>query len=61
MLIDSSDPEFRRRLKEAGDAREAELRAATARAGVVLHDVGTDEDLVTALVRIVESRRQRRH
>jgi uncharacterized protein (DUF58 family) len=61
MLIDSSDPEFRRRLKEAGDAREAELRAATARAGVVLHDVGTDEDLVTALVRIVESLRQRRH
>lgn len=61
LLIDSSDPVFRRRLKEAGEAREAELRAATARAGVVLHDVGTDEDLVPALVRIVESRRQRRH
>jgi uncharacterized protein (DUF58 family) len=61
LLIDSSDPVFRRRLKEAGDAREAELRAATARAGVVLHDVGTDEDLVTALVRIVESRRLRKH
>jgi uncharacterized protein (DUF58 family) len=61
LLIDSSDPEFRRRLKAAGDAREAELRAATARAGVVLHDVSTDEDLVTALVRIVESRRRRKH
>ncbi len=61
LLIDSSDPEFRRRLRAAGDEREASLRAATARAGVVLHDVSTDEDLVTALVRIVESRRQRRH
>ena len=61
LLIDSSDPEFRRRLQAAGEEREASLRAATARAGVVLHDVSTDEDLVTALVRIVESRRQRRH
>jgi uncharacterized protein (DUF58 family) len=61
LLIDSSDPVFRQRLKAAGEAREAELQAATARAGVVLHDVGTDEDLVTALVRIVESRRRRRH
>lgn len=60
LLIDSSDPEFRRRLRAAGEEREATLRAATARAGVVLHDVSTDEDLVTALVRIVESRRQRR-
>jgi uncharacterized protein (DUF58 family) len=61
LLVDSSDPEFRRRLREAGEEREAQLRAATARAGVVLHDVSTCEDLVTALVRIVESRRRRRH
>ena len=61
LLIDSSDPEFRRRLRDAGVEREAELRAATARAGVDLHDISTDEDLVPALVRIVESRRRRRH
>jgi uncharacterized protein (DUF58 family) len=61
LLVDSSDPEFRRRLRAAGEDREASLRAATARAGVMLHDISTDEDLVTALVRIVESRRQRRH
>jgi uncharacterized protein (DUF58 family) len=61
LLIDSSDPEFRRRLRAAGEEREVELRAATARAGVDLHDVSTDDDLVTALVRVVESRRRRRH
>jgi hypothetical protein len=61
LLIDSSDPEFRRRLRAAGEEREADLRAATARAGVDLHDISTDEDLVPALVRIVESRRRRRH
>jgi uncharacterized protein (DUF58 family) len=61
LLIDSSDPEFRRRLRAAGEAREADLRAATAKAGVDLHDVSTDEDLVSALVRVVESRRRRRH
>ena len=61
LLIDSSEPEFRRRLRAAGEEREATLRATTARAGVVLHDVSTDEDLVTALVRVVESRRRRKH
>jgi uncharacterized protein (DUF58 family) len=61
LLIDSSDPEFRRRLRIAGEEREAALRAATARAGVALHDVSTDEDLVSALVRVVDSRRRRRH
>jgi len=61
LLIDSSDPEFRRRLRVAGEEREAGLQDATARAGVALHDISTDEDLVSALVRIVESRRRRRH
>lgn len=61
LLIDSSDPEFRRRLHAAGEEREATLQAATARAGVALHDISTDDDLVSGLVRIVESRRRRRH
>jgi uncharacterized protein (DUF58 family) len=61
LLIDSSDPEFRRRLRAAGEEREAALQAATARAGVALHDISTDDDLVSALVRVVESRRRRRH
>jgi uncharacterized protein (DUF58 family) len=61
LLIDSSDPEFRQRLRAAGEEREAALQAATARAGVALHDISTDDDLVSALVRVVESRRRRRH
>ena len=48
------------RLREAGEHREAELRAATLRAGVDICEVSTADDLVTAFVRIVESRKRRR-
>ena len=60
LVVDSSDAEFRRRLREAGEHREAELRAATRRAGVDIHEVSTADDLVRALVRIIESRKRRR-
>jgi len=40
--------------------REAELRDATLRAGVDIHEVSTEDDLVEALVRIVEARKRRR-
>jgi uncharacterized protein (DUF58 family) len=57
--VDSSDADFRRRLREAGEQREEELRALTRRAGVDICEVSTADDLVRALVRIVESRRWR--
>jgi uncharacterized protein (DUF58 family) len=60
LTVDSSDAEFRQRLRRAGEEREAELRAATLRAGVDIHEVSTEDDLVEALVRIVESRKRRR-
>jgi len=60
LVVDSSDVEFRHRLREAGELREAELRAATLRAGADIHEVSTDDDLVSALVRMVESRKKRR-
>ena len=60
LTVDSSDAEFRHRLREAGEAREAELRALTLRAGVDIYEVSTEDDLVSALVRIVESRKRRR-
>ena len=60
LVVDSSDAEFRRRLREAGEHREAELRAVTLRAGVHIHEVSTADDLVQALVRIIESRKLRR-
>jgi len=60
IMVDSSDPEFRRRLREAGEARELEVRAAARRGGLDLHVISTDDDLVSALVRIVESRKRLR-
>jgi hypothetical protein len=60
LTVDSSDAEFRHRLREAGEQREAELRALTLRAGVDIYEVSTEDDLVSALVRIVESRKRRR-
>jgi len=59
LTVDSSDAEFRQRLRRAGEEREAELRAATLRAGVDIHEVSTEDDLVEALVRIVEARKRR--
>ena len=60
LTVDSSDAEFRRRLRDAGEHREAELRALTLRAGVDICEVSTADDLVRSLVRIVESRKWRR-
>jgi uncharacterized protein (DUF58 family) len=60
LVVDSSDAEFRHRLREAGEQREAELRSATRRVGVEISEVSTTDDLVGALVRIVESRKRRR-
>jgi uncharacterized protein (DUF58 family) len=60
LVVDSSDDEFRSRLRAAGEDREAELRAATLRAGVDISEVSTADDLVTAIVGIVESRKRRR-
>ena len=60
LSVDTSDPEFRRRFQDVAAAREVEVRAAARRARVDLHAVSTEDDLVTALVRIVEARRRRR-
>jgi uncharacterized protein (DUF58 family) len=58
LSVDTSDPEFRRRFHDAAMERELALGAATRRSGVDLHDVSTQDDLVRALVRIVERRRR---
>jgi uncharacterized protein (DUF58 family) len=60
IFVDTSDPAFRARLRAVAEAREDELVSLTARAGVDLHRVGTDEDLVLALVRVSTLRRRRR-
>jgi uncharacterized protein (DUF58 family) len=61
LLVDTSDPAFRRRFRDAVEARDEELRRSIRRAGVDLHDLSTDDDLVRFLLRMVTSRRQRGH
>ena len=58
LLVDSSDPEFRRRLRRAGEERAIAVRDAARGAGVDLHVISTDDDLVDAFVRIVEARKR---
>jgi len=60
IFVDTSDPVFRARLSDAAQQRQDELLRSTRRAGVDLHTVATDDDLVRALVRISELRRRRR-
>lgn len=60
IFVDTSDPGFRSRLKVAADQRQEALEAATRSAGVDLHQIRTDEDLVRSLVRISALRRSRR-
>jgi uncharacterized protein (DUF58 family) len=60
IFVDTDDPGFRARLHAVADEHRAGLEARTRRAGVDLHEIGTDEDLVRALVRISELRRRRR-
>lgn len=59
--VDTSDTEFRRRYTEVTQAHAQEIRDTALRAGVDLHPVSTDDDLVAVLIRIIERRaRQRR-
>jgi uncharacterized protein (DUF58 family) len=60
LSVDTSDPEFRRRFAEVAAAREAEIRDLAKAAGVPLYDVSTEDDLVRALVRMVQSRKRQR-
>lgn len=59
LYVDTSDPQLRRRLSEVAAAREERLEAGFVRAGVDLFDISTDEDLVGALVKLAEQRKQR--
>jgi uncharacterized protein (DUF58 family) len=56
IFVDTDDAGFRQRLAAAADARQAALTADLRSAGLPLHTVATDEDLVRALLRIVALR-----
>jgi uncharacterized protein (DUF58 family) len=60
LYVDTHDKNFRARFAEAARRREAAVRAAFKRAGVDMLSLSTEEDLVRAIVRFAELRRQRR-
>ena len=59
IFVDTDDAGFRARLAAAADERQAMLAADLRSAGLELHTVATDEDLVRALFRIVARRGRR--
>jgi uncharacterized protein (DUF58 family) len=60
LLADTSDPLFRQRLRAEVDAREAAVTASMGRAGVIAHQVRTDQNLIAALVDMVSRSKRRR-
>ena len=59
IFVDTHDAGFRRRFAAAAERREGELRAGFARAGVDALELGTDEELLPALLRFADLRKQR--
>jgi uncharacterized protein (DUF58 family) len=59
LLIDAADPAFRERYAQFADAQEAALREAFGRSGADTLELATDEDLLDALLRFADLRRQR--
>ncbi len=60
LLLDTDDVAFQSRLRAAADLRQRDLVARTRSAGVDLHTVSTEDDLVSSIARIAEQRRRRR-
>jgi len=60
LLVDSSDPEFRRRLHLLAEDQDDTIGRSVARSRTDLHVVSTEDDLLRAFVRIAASRRRGR-
>lgn len=59
LLVDAADPAFRERYAQLADEAEAALRDSLGRAGVDTLELATDDDLLDALLRFADLRRQR--
>ena len=59
ILVDTHDIGFRRRFAAAAEWRDAELRSAFVQAGVDALELSTEDDLVSALMRFADLRKQR--
>ena len=59
LLVDTHDAGFRARFAAAAEARETALLASLAQAGVDTLELATDDDLLDAILRFADLRRQR--
>jgi uncharacterized protein (DUF58 family) len=59
LFIDSADPAFRARYHAIAEAREAELRDTLASSGADTLELATNDDLLDAMLRFADLRRQR--
>jgi uncharacterized protein (DUF58 family) len=59
LVVDTHDAGFRKRFAAAAERRETTLREGLAHAGVDTLELATDDDLVDALLRFTELRKQR--
>jgi uncharacterized protein (DUF58 family) len=59
LFVDTHDKSFRKRFAEAARKREAELRAALSRAGVDALELSTQDNLVDAILRFADLRKNR--
>ena len=59
LLVDTHDAGFRKRFARLAAQREADLRQALARAGVDTLELSTDDNLVNAVMRFTDLRKQR--
>ena len=60
LLADTSDPLFQQRFRAEVDAREFAVESSLRRASATSHRIGTDQDLVWALVDMVRRSKRRR-
>ena len=59
LLVDTHNAGFRERFKAAAERRETALREGLARAGVDTLELATDDDLVDAILRFADLKKQR--
>ena len=59
LVVDTHDPGFRARFAALAEQREAHLRGALTHAGVDTLELATDDDLLDAILRFADLRRQR--
>ena len=58
LFVDTNDGAFRARFAEAAEAREAALRAVFEKAGVDVVELATEDDVMDALIRFAQMRKQ---